>query len=180
MKRFLLFTTLCMALALPSMAQTTDNTPASKEDVEKYLQLMHSREMFQQTIDAMSKPLHQMIHEEFQKDQDKLPADFEPRMNQIVDEMLRGLPYDQIQEKMVPVYQKHLTEGDLNALIAFYSSPTGQKMLKEMPTLMADTMQVTMPLIREHMEKVTQRMQDQIAQMKKSAKPGQARPVIEN
>ena len=179
MKRFLLFATLCTAMALPAIAQTAD-TPASREDVEKYLQLMHSREMFQQTLDVMSKPLHQMIHEQYLKDQDKLPADFEPRMNQMMDEMLSGLPYDEIQEKMVPVYQKHLTAGDLNALIAFYSSPTGQKMLKEMPTLMADTMQVTMPLIRDHIEKVTQRMQDQIAQMKRSAKPGPAHPVIEN
>ena len=178
MKRFLLFAALCVAIALPAIAQTAGDTPATREDVEKYLQLMHSREMFQQTVDAMSKPLHQMIHEEFQKDQDKLPADFEPRMNQMMDEMLRGLPYDQIQEKMIPVYQKHLTEGDLNALVAFYSSPTGQKMLKEMPSLMADSMQVTMPLIRQHMEKVTQRMQDEIAQMKKSSKP--AKHVIEN
>lgn len=178
MKRFLLFAALCVALALPAIAQTAGDPPATREDVEKYLQLMHSREMFQQTVDAMSKPLHQMIHEEFQKDQDKLPPDFEPRMNQMMDEMLRGLPYDQIQEKMIPVYQKHLTEGDLNALVTFYSSPTGQKMLKEMPSLMADSMQVTMPLIRQHMEKVTQRMQDEIAQMKKSSKP--AKHVIEN
>jgi len=178
MKRVLLFATLCLALAASAVAQ--NDAPATKEDVQKYLELMHSREMFQQTMEAMSKPLHQMIHEQFEKDRDKLPPDFEARMNKMMDDMLQGMPYDQIQEKMVPVYQKHLTEGDLNALIAFYSSPTGQKMLKEMPSLMADTMQVTMPLIRDHVQKVTQQLQDQIAQMKKSAKPGQGRPVIEN
>jgi hypothetical protein len=179
MKRFLFFATLCLALAASAVAQTTD-PPATKEEVEQYLQLMHSREMFQQTLDAMSKPLHQMIHEQYLKDQDKLPADFEARMNRFMDEMMHGLPFDQIQQKMIPVYQKHFTQGDLNALVAFYSSPTGQKLLKEMPAIMADSMQVTMPVVREHMEKVTQRLQDQIAQMKQTAKPGQKSSASQN
>jgi hypothetical protein len=179
MKRFLVFTAVCLALAASALAQTTD-APATKEEVEQYLQLMHSREMFQQTLDALSKPLHQMIHEQYLKDQDKLPADFEARMNRIMDEMMRGLPYDQIQQKMIPVYQKHFTQGDLNALVAFYSSSTGQKLLKEMPGIMADSMQVTMPIVREHMEKVTQRLQDQIAQMKQTSKPGQKSSTSQN
>lgn len=34
-------------------------------------------------------------------------------------------------EAMVTVYQKHFTKSDVEALIGFYSSPTGQKMLRE-------------------------------------------------
>lgn len=176
MKRLLLFAALCLALAATAFAQ--NDAPATKEDVQKYMELVHSREMFQQTMDAMSKPLHQMIHEQFERDRDQLPPDFEARMNKMMDDMLQGMPYDQMQEKMVPVYQKHFTEGDLNALIAFYSSPTGQKMLKEMPSLMADSMQVTMPMIRDHVQKVTQQLQDEIAQMKKTSR--HKSPTIEN
>jgi hypothetical protein len=58
---------------LAALAQTSDDTPASKEDVQRYLNAIHSHEMMLQMIDAMSKPMHQMVHDQFLKDKDKLP-----------------------------------------------------------------------------------------------------------
>jgi hypothetical protein len=74
---------------------------------------------------------------------------------------------------MVPVYQKHLTKGDIDGLVAFYSSPTGQKMLKELPEIMAESMQTMMPILRKSMDGMGQRMQEEIAAMlKESEKKG--------
>jgi uncharacterized protein len=80
------------------------------------------------------------------------------------------------------VYQKHFTKGDIDALITFYSSPTGQKVLQEMPAVMADAMGVMMPMVRKHMEKVTQHMQQEMdAMLKESQKdPGQNPPAPRN
>jgi uncharacterized protein len=163
---------LCFMLGLSAFAQTGDDTPASKEDVENYLQVMHSHEMMANMVNAMTKPMHQMAHEQCLKDKDQLPSDCEARMNQYMDSMMKEMPWDEIMDSMVPVYQKHFTKGDLEALTAFYSSPTGQKVLKEMPGIMADAMQSMMPVMQKSIDRMTGRMQDQIAQMKKQSANG--------
>jgi uncharacterized protein len=174
MKRFFLALSACMVFALSAVAQQSPaDAPASKEDVQKYLEVMHAREMMAQTVEAMSKPMHQMIHDQYMKDKDKLPADFESRMNKMMDDTMKGFPWDEMLQAMVPVYQKHFTKGDIDAVVAFYSAPTGQKLLREMPAMMAESMQTMMPLLRKHMDAMMDRMQDEVAQMIKDsgAKP---------
>jgi hypothetical protein len=170
MKKIIVTIALTFVLCLSGMAQqAAADTPATKADVEKYLQAMHSQDMMIQMVDAMSKPMKKMIHEQYLKQEDKLPSDFEARMGKMTDEMLRELPWDEILQAMVPAYQKHFTKGDMEALTTFYSSPTGQKVLREMPALMADSMEVMMPLIQEHVEKVGQRIQNEVVAMAKES-----------
>ncbi len=40
--------------------------------------------------------------------------------------MYKTFPWDDFLESMVPVYQKHFPKGDVDTLMAFYSTPTGQ------------------------------------------------------
>jgi uncharacterized protein len=45
-------------------------------------------------------------------------------------------------EKMVPLYAKHFTAADLDALLAFYKSPIGRKTVEAMPALMQESMEL--------------------------------------
>jgi hypothetical protein len=166
MKRILIALILCLALGGSFVAQQRGaDSPATAEDVQKYLDVMHSRDMMQQMVDAMSKPMHQMVHDQFEKDRDKLPPDFEVRMNRMMEDMFKGMPFDEMLQAMVPVYQKHFTKGELEALVAFYSSPTGQKVLREMPAILAESMQSMMPIMSKQMDAMNQRLQKEIAEM---------------
>jgi hypothetical protein len=158
--------------AVGAVAQQADaNAPATREDVEKYLAAINSHQMMAQMMDAMAKPMHQMVHDQYLKDKDKLPADFEERTIKMLDDLFRDMPFDQMMQATVPVYQKHLTKGDIDALVAFYSSPTGQKMLHELPAIMGETMQAMMPSMEKYMETVRQRIDEQFTQaLKKSEK----------
>ncbi len=183
MKRILLLAVFLLGLSGYIAAQQNPaDQPATKEDIEKYLQVAHSRDMILKMVDVMSKPMHQMIHEQYLKDKDKLPPDFEARMNKMMDDQLKSFPWDEFLDSMVPVYQKHLTRGDVDGLVAFYSSPTGQKMLKEMPEMMAESMQTMMPLLRKNLDSMGQRMQDEIAAMLKESesKGGKSSPQTNN
>src|ERR1700689_3271785 len=112
MKRFVLATiVLLCASAIGFAQQDPTDSPATKEDVRKYLEVMHSREMMSKMIDAMTKPMHQLMHEQYEKDKDKLPADFETRMDKLMDDTMKSFPWDEILDSMVPVYQKHFTKG---------------------------------------------------------------------
>ena len=172
MKRILTLIVLCLLLCLGSAAQQNPgDAPATREDVEKILEVTHSREMMAQTVDAMLKPMHQMIHEQFLKDKNKLPADFETRMNRMMDDFMKTFPWNDMLDSMIPVYQKHLTKADVNTMVAFYSTATGQKLLKEMPQMMAEAMQSWMPMLQKHMEAMQERVQQEIAQMLKDSQP---------
>ena len=162
MKRFLLAALLSVALASTLHAQSQD-APASRADIERYLQIMKSHDMMNRTMKAMIQPMHDMIHQQFEKNQDKLPPDFESRMDNMMDQMLLEFPYDKMMDAMIPVYQKHFTKGDVDSLVAFYSTPTGQKLVRELPEITAESMTAAMPLMQKHMEKVTREFQDQLA-----------------
>lgn len=156
----ILFST-CTAL----FAQPGDpNAPATKEDVENYLKVTHIRETMLQMADAMSKPMQKVVHEQYLKDKDKLPADFEERMNRLMDGMFKDMPWDEMLDAEIPVYQKHFTKGDVQALIVFYSSPTGQKMMRELPAIMSETMESIMPMIQKQVEGIRTRVEQEFAQ----------------
>jgi uncharacterized protein len=169
-KKLLCAAALCMCLGGSGVAQQdAADAPASKEDVERYLQVMHSREMITKMVDAMSKPMHDMIHQQYLKYQDKLPPDFEARMNKKRDEMLKSLPWDDLMDSTVPVYQKHFTKGDIDALVTFYGTPMGQKVLRELPEIMAESMQQMMPLLQKNIESMNKDLKEDIAAMIKES-----------
>jgi hypothetical protein len=168
----LLFIVLASVLCVNCVAQQASlDQPASKEDVQRYLDTIHAHDMTRQMVSAMLPPLHKMIHDEYLKDKDKLPADFETRMNQMLDSMLKDMPFDEMMAAMVPSYQKHFTKGDMEGLVQFYSSSTGQKILREMPAIMAEAMQAMAPIMQKRMEDIQGRLQQQIAELLKEPKP---------
>lgn len=172
MKNILTTLVLCLALCAPVLAQNAADQPASKADVERYMEAMHSHQMMDQMVVAMSQPIQKMLHEQYEKNKDRLPADFEERTSKEMEDMLKDIPWDDMLQAMVPAYQKHFTKGDMDSLTAFYSSPTGQKVLREMPGLMADSMEIMMPIMTKHIDKIAHRMQEEmLATLKESEKP---------
>ncbi|HEY3971647.1 MAG TPA: DUF2059 domain-containing protein [Candidatus Sulfotelmatobacter sp.] len=168
MKYFLISAILC-AVSCTGLAQTAADSPATREDVEKYFEAVHSHEMTMKILEAMSKPIHQMAHDQCAKDKEKLPADCEARINKSMDDTFKALPIDEMMQAMVPAYQKHFTKGDMDALITFYSAPTGQKVLQEMPAIMGEAMESMMPIMQRSVEKMNARAQQEVAQMRKGS-----------
>jgi hypothetical protein len=181
MKRVLITVTLCLVFGAYGFTQGTDDTPATREDVQRYFDVMHSRDLINKMMDAMLKPMHQMMHDQYMKDKDKLPADFETRMNRIIDDMLREMPWEEIIQAEMPAFQKHLTKGDINSIVAFYSSPSGQKLLREMPEIMAESMQSMMPIIQRYIDRMNSRVQVETAELlKESQKKAEQVPATKN
>lgn len=173
MKRFLVALTLLLAFAAGAAAQQPSaNTLASKAEVERLFQVMHLHKTVLKMAKAMSGPMHKMVHEQYLKDKEKckLPADYEARLNKIMDESMKNVPYNQMIQTMVPIYQKHFTKADIDALTAFYSGPTGQKFMREMPAIGAESMQAMMPIMVKHNAALMKRIKEEAAQIKKESK----------
>jgi len=171
MKRLLAGIFFCFALSVAVFAQEDDlNSPATREDIQKYFDAVHSRQMVDQMMAAMLKQIRQMTHDQYLKDKEKLPPDFEEHVNRHVEAMFKNMPWDDMMQAMMPAYQKHFTKGDIQALMTFYSSPTGQKMLRELPAIMGESMQAMTPIIEKYMESVKQQVNDEFAQALKQSR----------
>jgi hypothetical protein len=173
MKRLLFVLGLIFAFSWTCIAQTNaDDSPATKADVERYFQAIQSHDMMKKMMATMTQSVHQMMHEQYLKHKDDLPADYESKMTADMDSMYENMPMDEMMQAMVPAYQKHFTKGDIDNLVAFYSTPTGAKLLREMPAIMAESMQDMMPIMTKYMETVKQTLlkktEAMIAQSKKS------------
>lgn len=172
MKRFLMCVILCLSFAASGFAQQpAANAPATRQEVEKLFQVMHVREMVQKQMQALLVPMHRMIHQEFLKNKGKckLPADFEAIMEKRMDKMFTDMPWDQMIQAMIPVYQKNLSGRDVEAGIAFYGSPAGHEFLQKLPAIMAGSMQAMMPIMMRQQAAWEQGMKKDIAQMIKQS-----------
>jgi uncharacterized protein len=130
--------------------------------------------MVKKMMATMTQSMHEMIHDQYVQHQDELPADYEAKIDAMMSEMLDRMPMDEMMQAMIPAYQKHLTKGDIDNLVAFYSTPIGAKLLRDLPAIMAESMQDMMPIMTKYMETVQKRVQeetdDMIAQSKKQPK----------
>ena len=144
MKKSIRFVGLIFLLALPIgvFAQTTGNPEApDKAEVMKFLDLMHARTQMEQAMAGMVKQMKAGAEQGFkQKVPDATPEQL-AKVDKMFDTLFADMPMDEMIDAIVPIYQKHLTKADLNAITAFYLSPAGQKVLQEMPAIMSESMQ---------------------------------------
>lgn len=68
-----------------------------------------------------------------------------PRAKQFIDAFVAGFQKhfdpESLTEKVVPIYDKYLTEEDLQGLLQYYRSPLGQRMLKALPEIARESQQ---------------------------------------
>jgi hypothetical protein len=62
---------------------------------------------------------------------------------------------DEIIQDLVPLYDKHFTEADLKALIDFYTTPIGRKLVETIPLLMNESVEVSSKYFEAHMSQLT-------------------------
>lgn len=158
---------ICLCMAATAAAQSPASNPdaPSKEQVMQFLNLMHVRERVVQMMDGMKKAMKTGAEAGFkQKVPDPTPAQLK-MIDTVSDTTFQDLPIDEMIDGMVPVYQRHISKSDLDAIIAFYSSPTGQRFLKEQPAMMTEGMQVGQDIMMKKLPEITRRLDDRITKL---------------
>ena len=158
----------CLAFAVPVLAQGGDE-PASKDDVILYLRTMRTHDMLQKTMQVQSQSMQQLVRDQVLKEKGSVPPEFDAHFKKTMDELIKGMPVDEITEAMIPAYQKHFTKSEIEAMNTFYSSPIGQKVLQELPAVMQEGAQAAMPIMSKYLSEWNDRMQQALKEMEKSA-----------
>jgi len=80
MKRLVFAVAVTLLLTWPSLAQTsTDDSPATKEDVQRYFQIVKSHDLMKKVMASMAQGIQQMTHEQYVKHQNELSAGYEAK-----------------------------------------------------------------------------------------------------
>lgn len=153
-----------------AVAQTnaTNSEPASRQDVENLFAMLKLDRMMQVTMTSAAEQMKNNLPELMKQQYIEIPKE---QLDAMAEDIFRDYPMKEVLDSMIPVYQKHLTKADVGNILAFYQSPTGQKMLNEMPEMSREAMQAANPVMKQWMATMMQRMQDRAHAMAEQ-KPG--------
>jgi len=105
-----------------------------KQILHKMLEVSGSVESFKPSIKRMMKV--------YQKEYTGISSEqWAAKEKEIV-----SLSVDDLVDLLVPVYQKYLSQSDLEKIIAFYETPVGKKYARETPKLTQESMMLGRPL----------------------------------
>lgn len=116
---------ICIALVGLTLAFNSFAEPAKKESVDKLMQLTGAGNLSKQMINQMLPAMQQMIPD--------APVEFWDTFKQELDA-------NELMDNLIPVYQKHLSEEDIHAILAFYTTPAGKKLISVQPIIMQESM----------------------------------------
>lgn len=140
-----------LATAGPSLAQQ----PADDARIDRLIEISRTR----QTLDAMLPQIEASQHQmaaQMAGDRE-LDAAQQQRLDRILEGSAAAIRKAMAWENLAPmyrdIYRQTFTGEDIDAIIAFYETPTGQRMLDKMPELMQNTMaamqRLVVPMLQE-------------------------------
>ncbi len=150
-------------------AQPLPADAPSREEVLKLFENMQITKTMDAAIVAAKQQTREMAE---QMASERLP-EATPEQKQQIQEMLddvmaKALGPSAIKEMMdatIPVYQRHMKKADLEAMIAFYTSPAGQRILREQPMMVRESMEVASGIQEKMARTMYQRIDQRIEEI---------------
>ena len=154
---------------------------ASTEQLMKLFDVMRIKQQVQAMRQIVPGMVQQQIQSAMKETESGLPAgtklssEQRERMQQImtkyVGKSMDLYPVDEMMSDMAGIYQKHLSKDDVDGLIAFYSSPTGQHLLDAQPQIAQEFMPMVMGKVAERSRAMMLEMTKEMAAVTPSKKP---------
>jgi uncharacterized protein len=157
-------------------ATSGSDSPASREDVRKMLDVMHVRDQMKLVMEQVAKQVRSVESDQIRRQQPNVTDDDMAKLDAISNEVMKSIPLDGLLDDMVPVYQKHLNKSDVDAMIGFYSTPTGQKILREMPDMTREGMEAMQPRLRQMMDQANARIEKMLDEQMQEKKHDPSSP----
>jgi uncharacterized protein len=145
--KHLFYTLLLLFMASAPLAAQSD---VFEQKIIKLFDVQGSRQQFEMAID-------QMIDIQMQSagSNADMAAFFEQFKAEIKTE-----GFDDLYAILIPIYRKHFTEADVDALLAFYDSPAGKKMVSVMPLITQESMAAGAAWGQQLAEKIIKRLEE--------------------
>ncbi|MHA6493536.1 DUF2059 domain-containing protein [Pseudomonas borbori] len=152
------FSAYSAALLLACSPLALADASSHAADAERFLQLAHA--------DKLAVPVFAQVQQMFAQ---RFAETNAPQSKQALLESYQAkanvalnsaVGWDKLKPDMVKLYTRNFNEQELKDLIAFYESPLGQKVLQKMPTLTAESAQLTQSKLDNAVPQVNKLLDD--------------------
>ena len=116
--------------------------------------------MFEQAIDAKN------LTPEKRKEAERFMKIFSAKFSKIMDD---EMSWDRLKGDYMRIYRESFSQKEVDDLIAFYESPTGQDFVKKMPLVMQKSMVLMKQRMVPMMQKIQQAAQETAAEYKQES-----------
>jgi uncharacterized protein len=171
--------------AEPQPALIPPDQQPTKEQLARLFEVMQVRQQVQAFEKLMPSVIQRQLHAQLEQTLARQAPDLQPSpqqqaqiealLNKYMQKSFDIYPYDDMIADLTTVYQRHISAGDVDAIIAFYSSPAGRHLLSQQPVIMREFM----PVATQHEQKGAAQLTDEMTQeldtlMKSMTPPAQA------
>jgi hypothetical protein len=115
--------------------------------------------VFEAMREQMKGMSHKMMSDKLSTLTPEQQKKFQEAMQGSMDDVMDAMRFEDLISDMIPVYQKYLTKEDLEGVIAFYSSPVGQRLLDKTPAMTTEAMKISMERMEKVMPEIMAKMQ---------------------
>ena len=172
MRRKLSLAIAIAVLHLTSAAGHADQVSKSAK-VEEFFRLAKMDEMLRQTLTLATNQFKSGVIQQMLGV--KLPPEMEKRVDAFEEKVTAAIGDALAWEKLKPDYVKLFagayTEAEIDDILAFYRSPTGQSMVAKSPSLMAKSGEIVQQRLSETQSQVQALMREFISEAMKDINP---------
>jgi hypothetical protein len=169
LKRILIVLTLCCPVAYAA------DTPASDASIKQLLAVTQTRKLLDSTMGQMSAFMKQTMQQatqgqkitpEIQKDIDKRESEMTALFRELLD-------WNKLEPMYVRIYQKSLSQQEVDGMIGFYKTAAGQAVINKMPLVLQNTMSEMQQMMGPVLQRVQTMQQEVVAELQaENAKKG--------
>lgn len=161
----------------PGPQQTADQPlPAdapTRNQVLTLLDLVQARQTMVAAMDDMKQIMQNSTEEAFRERVPNATPQQLEALRGMFDEVTK-MPLDEMINAVISIYQRHLTKTDVEELIRFYSSPVGQKLLREQPQIMRESMRAGAEIQGKRVDEIKARIKERMDQLINASENGPA------
>ncbi|MEO8179563.1 MAG: DUF2059 domain-containing protein [Deltaproteobacteria bacterium] len=133
MKTYAMGLVLALGMGVAAGSLVAEPAHADAKDVARELtQLVMPKDGYQKMMQQMADGMV----EGMSRSGSPVPKDFPGKMMTVVQE---ALPYEEQIAFMTKLYATRFSEGELKDMVGFYKTPTGSKLVKELPNIMRES-----------------------------------------
>jgi len=174
---------LLFILLLPIMTahgQEPPNAP-TRQQVLNLFEAIQLRRTMQTTQELAMQSATNTAQQMMRQNGATLDAEMQRQMEAltkgIMEDVRAVLSIDEMIEAVIPIYQRHFTSEDIDAIIAFQNSPVGKKVSSLQPVMAQESIQALTPLQQRAMPELVKRMNERIQKILAPAQPQVPPPV---
>jgi hypothetical protein len=149
------FARMTSAITLSLAASCCWADAASKAQATVFLQSMGMEK-------AMNASIEQMIDHQLQQ-----KPSLQPFRAMMLEFFRKHMSFDVLKDQLAEVYSNAYTANELEDLIRFYKTPTGQKSIQLMPQLMSQGAEIGTAQVRQHMPELLQMIKKEVERLEK-------------